>query len=77
MKSIVEGRVLVKNMTNNEQVSVPADMVILSLGIRPNTDLYDEMKEKFENVYKIGDCSDLGKIVQAVRSGSNIGYSLE
>lgn len=54
-----------------------ADMVVLSLGIRPNTELYDELKEKFNRIYKVGDCSDLGKIAQAVRSGSNIGYRLE
>jgi len=77
LEKIVDGSVMAKNMTNNEQVIMPADMVILSLGIRPDKDMYDEIKDKFAKVYKVGDCSDLGKIAQAVRSGSNIGYSLE
>ncbi len=77
LEKIANGNVLMKNIANNEEIMMPADMVVLSLGIRPNTDLYDEMKSKFERVYKIGDCNNLGKIAQAVRSGSNIGYSLE
>ena len=77
LQKIMNGNVLVKNILTNEEILMSADMVVLSLGIRPNTELYDELKEKFNRIYKVGDCSDLGKIAQAVRSGSNIGYRLE
>ena len=69
--------ILISDNTCSVEKSMPIDLVILSLGIRPNTELYDQLKVKFNNIYKIGDCDNLGRIAQAVRSGCNIGYALD
>lgn len=44
---------------------VPCDIVVVALGVRPVTGLYDEVKDEFENVIKLGDSVKPGFIVHA------------
>lgn len=69
--------VTAKDLKADSEVVFDADLVIPSLGIRPNAALLDEIKDSFDNVYAVGDCGSLGKIYSAVQSGCDIGHSLK
>ena len=44
---------------------VDADYVVLSLGVRPENKLYDDINGKLKNVYLIGDAEKTGRIADA------------
>ena len=68
--------VTAKNLLTDDEVVFDADLVIPSLGIRPNAALLEELQDSFDKVYAVGDCGSLGKIYSAVQSGCDIGHSL-
>ncbi len=48
-------------------ITLPADTVVVSVGDKPDSSLYDELKEKADfEVYNIGDSAGAGTIVKAV-----------
>jgi 2,4-dienoyl-CoA reductase-like NADH-dependent reductase (Old Yellow Enzyme family)/thioredoxin reductase len=77
LHKINKNSITVLDLASNKKITLPADIVMPALGIRSNVELYDALKNKFENVYKIGDSDCPGKLPQAVRSGSNLGYALK
>lgn len=44
---------------------IPVDCTVLSLGIRPDSSLLEELESRFENVVAIGDCVNPGRIGDA------------
>ena len=52
-----------------QDVTVPADAVVLSLGEKPNNALYNELKEKGVDVYVTGNAIRSGVIAPAMRTG--------
>lgn len=68
MKEITEDGVILENLTTNEEVVDKADLVVLSLGVRPNKAL-ESIKDVFEKVVYVGDCVTPGRIVNATRNG--------
>lgn len=75
---VTDTEVIAQDLVTGEEVSFPADMVVLSLGIRPNDKLYHELiAAGVQNVVKVGDCDTLGKIVNAVQAGCDAGYALK
>lgn len=65
------------NLKNNLEVAFPADMIILSLGIRPNNSFADKLDKIFNRVIRVGDCNNLCKISSAVQSGFDAAIDLE
>jgi 2,4-dienoyl-CoA reductase-like NADH-dependent reductase (Old Yellow Enzyme family)/thioredoxin reductase len=55
------------------QMHQPADSVILALGLKPNQELLQPLKEAFKELYVIGDCQEPRKIYQAVHEGAFAG----
>ena len=53
------------DVNSGEEKVVPCDIVVVALGVRPVTGLYDEIKDEFENVIKLGDSVKPGFIVHA------------
>ncbi len=53
------------------------DAVVLSLGSAKNNKLYEEIKDKFENVYVIGDAEKVGRIANATRSAYDTAMSIK
>lgn len=56
--------------------SVKADSVVLAIGNRPNTSLYDSLKNEIDEIYNIGDSNGGGIIPNAVYEGYTIGNKL-
>lgn len=58
-----------ERLSSGTKVFVEAEYVVLSLGVRPDTSLFDEIKEsKDYKVYNIGDSVKIGRIANATES---------
>ncbi len=69
LKEIKADGAVLTNLDTNEDVTVPADAVVLSLGEKPNNALYNELKEKGVDVYVTGNAIRSGVIAPAMRTG--------
>jgi len=54
-------------MASGLPVSVPADTVILALGVRPQTEVVDRFKAAFPDARVVGDAVRGGRIVDATQ----------
>lgn len=74
----IEGdRIVLENLKELETVEFPLDAVILSVGVRPNTGIIEDIKAHFENVKIIGDVNKPRKIAHAIKEGFDVAYNLE
>ncbi len=55
---------------------VEADAVVLAGGLKPNTELAEELSGRGPVVYSIGDCAQPGKLLEAIASGFLIGQQI-
>ncbi|MDR1132203.1 MAG: acetoacetate decarboxylase family protein [Oscillospiraceae bacterium] len=76
LKEIKPDGVLLEEKATGEAKTVPADAVVLSLGMRPDRALADALKEKGCQVHVIGDARKIGKIAAATRGGFETGRKL-
>ena len=76
LKEIKSDSVVLEEKATGEIKTVPADAVVLSLGMRPNKALYDALREKGYEVSLIGDAMKVGKIAPATRGGFEVGRRL-
>lgn len=67
----------VEDVPSGEVRKLSADMVVLSMGIRPNVVLKESLEGRFEKVISVGDCNTLGKIPTNIRSGAEAAYHLD
>jgi len=76
--SVKDGCVVLENMKENKTVELKADYVVLSLGVRPDTALYNEIKDSSSyKVYNIGDSAKIGRIVNATESAYQLVMSID
>lgn len=66
---IDEDTVTVQRVSDGEVIVYPAELVVMCLGAASDNALYKELAEKRANVFSVGDCTEAGKIKQAVQSG--------
>ena len=55
---------------------IPADSVILALGLTPNQELLEPLTRNFPEVRVIGDCLEPRKIYQAIHEGAFVGRTI-
>lgn len=77
IEELREDKVITKNMKTGEQVEAEADIIVLSLGKRPERALGEKLKELYEKVYFVGDTRECGRIANAVHTGYQAAYVLE
>lgn len=58
---------------DGKNASVKADTVVLAIGDKPDTSLYDSLKEEVKEIYNIGDSNGGGIIPNAVYEGYTVG----
>lgn len=51
---------------NFKKMSVPADSVVLAIGLKPIKDLYDSLVGKVPNLYLIGDARDVRNVMYSI-----------
>ncbi len=66
----IEDNKIVIEDKHKKQTEITVDNVVLSLGVRPNNALYKEIKDKFSNVYLVGDAEKSGRIANATSSAA-------
>ncbi|MFR6064777.1 MAG: FAD-dependent oxidoreductase [Eubacterium sp.] len=76
LADVKEDRIIVNDLKTGVTSEIECDKVVLSMGVRPDDSLYNEIKDKFKNVYKIGDCVKTGRIFNATQDGYNIAKSI-
>lgn len=62
-----QNAVEVKNLKTDEIIKIPADYIVLSLGVRPRSRIADAFKSEFEHVVCVGDNAQGGNIPRAMR----------
>ena len=73
---IGDDAVSVEDVKTGKQSLIPADAVVLSMGVRPIPDLEEDLKAKELNVVRIGDAVKSGTIANAVHSAYNTAVAL-
>lgn len=66
---IEDSAVVVTDLATGEEKSLPRDKVIVALGVKSDHALYDEVKDRFQNVFNLGDSDKPGMAVYAVSAG--------
>ncbi|MCD8148907.1 MAG: NAD(P)/FAD-dependent oxidoreductase [Clostridiales bacterium] len=65
---VTDAGVALENILTGETVTDPADIIVLSLGVRPDRTLESQLEGKLTNLISIGDCGTSGgKVFQATR----------
>ncbi len=63
--------------TEQGNVEIEADTVILSVGYYSENKLYDELKFDVDNIYRIGDAREVSNIMYAIWDGFELGSALD
>ncbi len=67
-----DGKVIAASTKDGAFTELPAGVVIMSLGVKSNDALYQELLGKHPSVWKAGDALGIGKINKAVLHGSKV-----
>lgn len=73
---IQKNRIIIENTKTRIISELPCNMVVLSLGVKPDNALYNEIKDSFKNVYNIGDSLKTGRIYNATESAYQLVKSI-
>lgn len=74
---IYKNKIVTRNVKTGQKKAFPADAVVLALGSRSNTALYEEIKDKFNNVRQLGDECRVGRIQNATSSAYKAAIALK
>lgn len=69
---ITKGGVSILDKESSRRKSIRAENIVLSLGAKPNVELFKELKGKVKELYRIGDCVKPRKIIDAIYEGFHI-----
>jgi thioredoxin reductase len=69
--------IVLEDLKNNRKIDLHVDYVVLSLGVRPDVELYNAIKDSNNyKVYNIGDSVKIGRIANATESAYQLAISL-
>ena len=70
LMSVGKDSVTVKDAHSNEESAIPADTVVLAMGVRSVRPEYEELKKEYgEKLILVGDSDRPGQIYDALHSG--------
>jgi len=75
--SIQDDSITLEKVEDGSNVHVPADSVVLALGVRPRSDIVASFRSAFDHVVAIGDARQGGRISTAIREGYEAAYVFE
>lgn len=73
---ILPGGISVEDTKSGKKYNIECDAVVLSMGVRPDNTLYNELCDKYKNIYAIGDCNKSGRIFNATQDAYNLAKTL-
>lgn len=71
-EEIKRNSVVIMDLEKLERKTIDADIIVVALGVFPNDDLSQSLKEKPMETYFIGDCVKPRKVVNAIHEASFI-----
>jgi thioredoxin reductase len=72
VERITDNGVVIK--VDGKEQTISADTIAFALPLQSNTTLLNNLKEKFTEIYAIGDCNEPHLIADAIAGGSGIGH---
>ncbi|QZY56169.1 NAD(P)/FAD-dependent oxidoreductase [Crassaminicella profunda] len=76
LEKIIDKKMIVRNLIKDELIEREVDHVVLSLGVKPENKMVEEIKKNFDNVKVIGDANKIGRVGEAIKAGFMEGYNL-
>ncbi len=75
---ITSESVIIEKTKDNtiETIKILCDTIVLAVGSNSNTELYETLKGKIDNVFVIGDSKKVGKIFDAIRDANAMALSI-
>ena len=77
LTDIKEDGVTVTDLKSGKVFDIPCSKVVLSMGVKPDNSLYEELKADNKNVFAIGDCVKVGRIANATESAYQLVKSIK
>lgn len=77
LKSIGSDSITAIDLKRDKEIKIPCDMVVLSMGVRPDSSLFEEIKNDYKYVFNIGDSNKTGRIHNATEDAYNIVKSIK
>ncbi len=75
--SINDKGICLESIKDGKKVDVDADFIVLSLGVRPDNELFNSMKDSAAyKIYNIGDSNKIGRIANATEAAYQLAISL-
>lgn len=76
--SVSSSGIELENLKENKAVAIKVDLVVLSLGVRSDNSLYNDVKNSDSyKVYNIGDSKKIGRIANATESAYQLVMNIE
>lgn len=76
--SVSSSGIELENLNENKAVAIKVDLVVLSLGVRSDNSLYNDIKNSDSyKVYNIGDSNKIGRIANATESAYQLVMNIE
>lgn len=76
--SVSSSGIELENLIENKAVAIKVDLVVLSLGVRSDNSLYNDIKNSDSyKVYNIGDSKKIGRIANATESAYQLVMNIE
>jgi NADPH-dependent 2,4-dienoyl-CoA reductase/sulfur reductase-like enzyme len=72
----VTNKDIVMKKDDGQSINIPYDTFIVSMGRKANNGLFEQIKGKASEIHKIGDCNNVGEIVEAMQEAHKIGNSI-
>ncbi|MEM1789556.1 MAG: FAD-dependent oxidoreductase [Candidatus Nezhaarchaeales archaeon] len=73
---IKEDAVVVEDTQTKERSEIPCDSVVLAVGTKPIDKLYDELLGKVTEIYRIGDCLEPRKAIDATHEAADLALKI-
>ncbi len=67
--AIASDRIRVLDLAENQEETIAADAVVLSMGVRADRTIFEGVLGRYPNAVLLGDAGNIGRIAHAVRSG--------
>jgi 2,4-dienoyl-CoA reductase (NADPH2) len=65
-----------KDTKERSDVEIPCDSIVMAVGAKQNDTLYNELRNMNVNVHNLGDSSQVGKVIDAIRQADELAYAL-
>ncbi len=58
--------------SDGQKKEIECDTVVIAVGTKPNNGLYEELRNKVKEIYKVGDCVRPRKAIDATREAAEL-----